>query len=118
MRVAMATDEDEYCHIYNFLRHHKYPPGFSKSEKRGLRRKATTNYKVGNGLLFYRRKGGNAQEWKQVPRSTEEIRRILEACHALPEGMVLHVQLQSILLHRLSDINLLHGVNKFCVQVP
>ena len=84
----MSTDEYEYYHIYTLLRHHEYPPGFSKSEKRGLRRKATTNYKVERGLLFYRRKGGNAQEWKQVPRSTEETRRILEVCHALPEGMV------------------------------
>ena len=53
--------EQEYDELYRFLLKHEYPTGFSKSQKRGLRRKAT-NYKVERGLLFYLK--NERQEWK------------------------------------------------------
>ena len=77
--------KQEYDEFYCFLSKHEYPTGFSKSQKQGLRRKAT-NYKVERDLLFYRM--NERLEWKQVPRCGTEKRRILEACHSLPEGIV------------------------------
>ena len=82
----MATDEDSYDLLYDILRYHRYPNVFTKCDKRALRRKAT-NYKVKSGHLLYYHKTG--QTWKQVPRSSTERVRILEACHSLPEGKLL-----------------------------
>ena len=82
----MAANEDNYDFLYDFLRYHRYPNGFTKCDKRALRRKAT-NYKVESGQLFYYHK--SEQTWKQVPRSSTERIRILEACHSLPEGKLL-----------------------------
>ena len=76
----MATEE-EYDHIYAFLSNHEYPAGFGKNEKRALRRKVH-NYKVNHGVLFYLLK----ENWRQVPHTNKDEQRILEACHALPEG--------------------------------
>ena len=81
---VMATDKHEYDTIYRFLARHEYPTGYSKNEKRALRRKATS-YKVENSALFYMTKKGSA-EWKQAPQSAEERDRILDTCHSLPEG--------------------------------
>ena len=80
----MTTILNDYEAIYNFLFNHVYPEGFSKVQKRALRRKASDNYKVDRGQLFYKKSG--TQNWKQVPRINRERRRILETCHGLPEG--------------------------------
>ena len=52
-----------------------------KNEKLALRRKAH-NYKVNRSVLFYLLK----ENWRQVPCTNKDQQRILEACHALPEG--------------------------------
>lgn len=83
-RRRMASEEREYQDIYNFLQHHQYPPGYDKSQKRNFRRKATTNYKVDKGLLYFCKKG--SKEWRQVARSSRDKERILIACHSLSEG--------------------------------
>ena len=85
---SMATQtEDDYEAIYNFLCHHQYPADVTKCQKRVLRRRATANYTVKGGLLFYRKKDGEGSgEWKRVPQSIRERKRILESCHSLPEG--------------------------------
>ena len=47
------ADDDEYEALFNYLQWNEYPTGFSKSQNRALRRKASTNYKAENGILFY-----------------------------------------------------------------
>ena len=81
----MATEEEEYDAVFCFLRSGHYPAGFSKNKKRALRRKATNNYKVKKDQLLYCPRGGSS--WKKVPRFRKERERIIEICHALPEGI-------------------------------
>ncbi len=57
----MATEEEEYDAVFHFLRSGQYPAGFSKNEKRALRRKAKDNYKVEKDALFYRPRGGSTR---------------------------------------------------------
>ncbi len=83
----MATEEEEYDAVFHFLRSGEYPAGFSKNEKRALRRKAKDNYKVEKDALFYRPRGGSS--WKKVPRFWKERERIIDVCHVLPEGIQL-----------------------------
>ena len=80
----MATSSEEYEAIYQFLRFGQYPEGFSKNDKRVLRRKSKENYQVVKDFLFYRPRRG--REWKKVPRFQKERVRIIEVCHSLPEG--------------------------------
>ena len=80
----MATMEAEYDLIYHFLCHREYPSGYTKNQKRSLRRKVDTCYKMDNGvMMFFHTTTGL---WKQVPRSEKDKERILGACHSLPEG--------------------------------
>ena len=74
--------EHEYDELYDYVARQQYPDGFSKDQKRVLRRKAS-KYKVEQGLLFYCCKN---QHYKQVIRTEQDKQRILEACHCLPEG--------------------------------
>ena len=74
----------EYDAIYHYLRDKEYPLGYDKNQKRVLRRKACANYRVNKEHLEHYQ--GSSGVWKQVPRSTEQRNRILELCHALPEG--------------------------------
>ena len=85
--MADADQNDDYDAIFTYLQRNQYPIGFDKSQKRALRRKASS-YKAENGILYYRacRNARGPREWKQVPRSVRDRNRILEACHALPEG--------------------------------
>ena len=81
----------EYIEIYNFLALRRYPTGSSKNTKRILRRKNTENFRVKRGILFYSkipksRAAGKRRQWRQVPRTVEEQRRILQACHSENEG--------------------------------
>ena len=48
----MATSSEEYEAIYQFLRYEQYPEGFSKNDKRVLRRKSKENYQVVKDVLF------------------------------------------------------------------
>lgn len=75
--------DDEYEDVYSYLFSHSYPNNYTKQQKRALRRKAE-NFKVEKGALFYLHK--LSTRWKQVPRSENERKRILEACHSFPGG--------------------------------
>lgn len=80
----MATREDDYENIYQFLQYGKYPEDMDKNQKRNFRRKAKDNYKLDKGILYYHQRGSS--EWKQVPRSWKDRKRILASCHASAEG--------------------------------
>ena len=88
---------EDYEEIYDFLSYGTYPTGFSKNQKRALRRKRNDHFKVlcsckqllyqfwlndyagGESLLMYSRNvSGKQRQWRQVPRSVKEIGRILE----------------------------------------
>ena len=75
---------EDYEAVFQFLRCGQYPTSFSKNAKRVLRRKAKYNYKIKKECLLYCPQGGT--EWKKVPRFLKERQRIIELCHALPEG--------------------------------
>ena len=64
-----------------YLRKGEYPSGFSKGEKANLRRKCRNNYKLEEGMLYYR-KAGAESDWKICVRSEDETRKIMESCHA------------------------------------
>ena len=82
--------ELDYDNIYEFLLYHRYPTGFSKNQKRILRRKSQEHFRVKQGLLFYSRvprsKTHGHRDWKQVPRTAQDQERIIEACHSSLEG--------------------------------
>ena len=40
------SEEEEYRHVYDFIGNHSYPTGFSKNEKRILRRKCQEHFCV------------------------------------------------------------------------
>ena len=84
------SEEEEYRHVYNFLVSHCYPTGFSKNQKRILRRKCQERYCVKSGLLYYgvTRDDDDDQQWRQVARSVEDRERIMKSCHSSAEGKV------------------------------
>ena len=51
--MADADQNDDYDAIFTYLQRNQYPIGFDKSQKRALRRKASS-YKAENGILYYR----------------------------------------------------------------
>ena len=79
-----------YNQVYQFLRYQRYPSGFSKNQKRVLRRKSQENFCVKKGLLYYavsrRKRNDGKREWRQVPRTQQDINRILHSCHDSLEG--------------------------------
>ena len=76
----MATGEEDY----NFLQYGQYPADYNKNQKRNFRRKALNNYEVKKGLLYYHQNGSKVS--KQVPRSSKDKQRIVNACHSSAEG--------------------------------
>ncbi len=44
---------EDYEEIYQFLIFHRYPTGFSKNQKRVLRRRSQDYFRVKKGVLFY-----------------------------------------------------------------
>ena len=79
---------EEYDEVYEFLNFQRYPTGFSKNQKRVLRRKSQEHFRVRRGLLFYsgvpnsqadnaKRQGKRVdREWRQVPRTEADRKRI------------------------------------------
>ena len=49
------SEEEEYRHVYEFIANHSYPTGFSKNQKRVLRRKCQERFCIRSGLLYYMR---------------------------------------------------------------
>ncbi len=102
--LATMDEEQDYEATFGFLTFHCYPIGFSKKEKRILRRKCQEHFRVKRGLLYYsalrkceadaaKRQGKRMkQEWRRVPK-TGERKRILESCHS------------SVKVHTISIVN-------------
>ena len=63
------SEEEEYRQVYDFIANHSYPTGFSKNQKRVLRRKCQERFCVRRGLLYY---ACDDQNWRQVARSVED----------------------------------------------
>ena len=65
--------------IFNFLVHGHYPNALSKDQKRSFRRKATENYKVEKGVLYYAKKatGPSDRLWRIVITTNDEQRKII-----------------------------------------
>ena len=74
--------EGEHDEIYSYLSFGQYPLEFTKNQKRMLRRRATDNYCVKNGLLYYQTKKHN-HELRQVVRTQQDI---LTSCRDSLEG--------------------------------
>ena len=73
---------NDYEELYHFCSTGTYPTGFSKNEKRALRRKCQGRFKVERGCLYHR----NKADWMQVPRDSEHVQGILESCHSSLEA--------------------------------
>ena len=86
---------DEYEEIHEFLTFQQYPTGFSKNQKRVLRRRSQNHFRV---KLFYsrvsqieaddaKRQGKRRdREWRQVAWSEAQRERIIHSCHSSLEG--------------------------------
>ena len=77
--------------IDTYLRKGEYPCGMSKGEKANLRRRCRNNFKLEDGLLYYKKAPSIADDsegWKICVRSSEEKLKILESCHAGVGGML------------------------------
>ena len=65
----------------------KYPAGYSKTDKANLRRKCRDNFKLEDGLLYYRKKTAKETEsWRTCVQVDFEKKRIMERCHSGVEG--------------------------------
>ena len=83
MRTITMSEEEEYRQVYQFIVNHSYPTGFSKNQKRVLRRKCQERFCIRSGLLYY---AGEDKKWRQVARSVEDRERIMQSCHSSAEG--------------------------------
>ena len=75
--------------VENYLLGGAYPSGLSKGEKANLRRKCKNNFKLEDGILYYKRAvtdGESKEPWRICVRSEEDKRRVIESCHAGVEG--------------------------------
>ena len=69
-----------------YLRRGEYPSGLSKGEKANLRRKCRNNFKLDEGILYYK-KASDEADWKICVRSADEMKKITESCHAGIRGI-------------------------------
>ena len=77
---------EELSAVDAYLRRGEYPSGIGKGEKANLRRRCRNNFKLEDGILYYK-KAGEVLEWKVCVRSDEEKMKIIESCHAGVGGM-------------------------------
>ena len=88
---SMEEFQRELSVVEEYLLRGSYPDGFSKAEKANLRRKCRNNFQIEDGVLHYRKNGGNEKEenqWRVCVRSEEEKARILESCHSGVAGII------------------------------
>ena len=82
----MATKEEEYDAIFDYLNSKQYPTGHvNKNSKRNFRRKVMDNYKIQDDELYYHKKG--SEDWKNVPQIQKEREQIIKACHSETGGI-------------------------------
>ena len=83
---------EDYEVVYAYLNSGTYPTGFSKNQRRALRRKCLEHFKVSAGTLYFSSeskssiKEGKERKWKTAVRTVNEKKRILEACHSNRQG--------------------------------
>ena len=81
--------------VENYLLRGAYPSGLSKGEKANLRRKCKNNFKLEDGILYYKRAvadGESKEPWRICVRSEEDKRRVI----VLPCWSRRQVQIASI----------------------
>ena len=83
------SEEEEYRHVYEFIANHSYPTGFSKNQKRILRRKCQERFCIRSGLLYYACKD---QKWIK---------------NKLPDLLKIESELCSPVIHQLIQYQLL-----------
>ena len=78
----------DYKAIQEFLNDGSYPVGYSKDQKRSLRRKAKLNFQFKSGVLCYSVSSVSTKErrWRRVIPTEEERHRIMKICHASAKG--------------------------------
>ena len=84
----MEEFQRELSVVEEYLLRGSYPDGFSKAN---LIRKCRNNFQIENGVLHYRKNGGNEKEenqWRGCVRSEEEKALILESCHSGVAGII------------------------------
>lgn len=68
--------------VKRYLLHNDYPPGYTKADKVNLRCKCRNNFKLEEGMLYYRRHVSDEEEpWRIRMHTEDEKRRVLESCH-------------------------------------
>ena len=78
---------EELKTIELYLLRGEYPTGYTKADKANLRRKCRNNFKLEDGMLYYRRNVSNECEpWRICVKTEDEKRRVLESCHGGVEG--------------------------------
>ena len=91
-RREMRLSEIEYDHLYDYAAFSRYPTGFSKNQRRIIRRKCIEHFRAEDGVPYYSAskvsKSASCQDrtWKIVVRTEEERRRIIESCHSRMTG--------------------------------
>ena len=93
----MEEFQRELSVVEEYLLRGTYPDGFSKAEKANLKQKCRNNFKIEDGVLHYRKNGGNEKEenqWRVCVRSEEEKARILESCQSGVAGIISYQILQ------------------------
>ena len=66
--IASIIMED-LAEVDAYLRRGEYPMGMSKGEKANLRRKCRNNFKLGGGMLYYK-KAKDESDFQQMARSS------------------------------------------------
>ena len=69
--------------VEHYLLHSEYPPEYTKAEKANLRRKCRNNFKLEEGMLYFRKNVSDENEpWRICVHTEDEKRRVLENCHS------------------------------------
>ena len=88
---------DEFAIVVRYLRDGRYPDGMEKGEKANLRRKCHRNFKLEDGILYYRTSSAGKQneskaanedrDWRVCVQTQAERERVMESCHAGVGGL-------------------------------
>ena len=80
---------DDYDAVYDYLNSGTYPTGFSKNQRRVLRRRCLEHFRVQSGIFYYSstsKSRGADRKWKMAVQSTAEKERVLRSCHSDEHG--------------------------------
>ena len=73
------SEAKSYGEIFTFIRDNQYPDGFSKDQKRNLRKKASKFFLEDSVLFYAGQRNSQPRRWIY---DLEEQRRVLAACHS------------------------------------